>query len=146
MKLSFKKLRPNAIIPHAATAQSAGLDLHACIEKPITIPVGGNVTIPCGVGCCPERADVVMLIFIRSSLGRKYGLTLANSVGVIDSDYRGEILVPIINHGTEPYTLQPGERFAQMVITPLIFPTVVEADSLPASERGLGGFGSTGRH
>lgn len=145
MKLTFKKLRPNAIIPKSATAQSAGLDLHACIEQPITIPVGSSVTIPCGVGCCPERADVVMLIFIRSSLGRKYGLTLANSVGVIDSDYRGEILVPIINHGQEPYTIQPGERFAQMVITPLIFPLVEEADELPASERGLGGFGSTGK-
>lgn len=145
MKLTFKKLRPNAIIPKAATAQSAGLDLHACIEEPITIPVGRSVTIPCGVACCPERADVVMLIFIRSSLGRKHGLTLANSVGVIDSDYRGEILVPIINHGQEPYTIQPGERFAQMVVTPLIFPCIEEAEELPDSERGLGGFGSTGR-
>ena len=145
MKLTFKKLRPGAKIPAAATKLSAGLDLHACIDEPVTIPVGKSVTIPCGVGCCPERADVVMLIFIRSSLGRNHGLTLANSVGVIDSDYRGEIMVPIINHGSEPYTLQPGERFAQMVVTPLIFPSVEEADELNPSERGLNGFGSTGK-
>lgn len=146
LKLTFKKLRPNAIIPKAATAQSAGLDLCACIEQPVTIGLGEICTVPCGIACCPESADVVLLIFIRSSLGRKFGLTLANSVGVVDSDYRGEILVPIINHGQEPYTLEPGERFAQMVVTPVIFPEVEEADQLPQTERGESGFGSTGRH
>lgn len=145
MKLLFKKIRENAAIPLAATKTSAGLDLHACIDTAITINVGETVTIPCGIACCPERDDVVMLVFIRSSLGRKFGITLANSVGVIDSDYRGEILVPIINHGCAPYTLEPNERFAQLVVTPVIFPEVEEVGSLPESERGENGFGSTGR-
>ena len=86
-----------------------------------------------------------MLVFIRSSLGRKYGLTLANSVGVIDSDYRGEIMVPLINHGSQPCTLFPGERFSQLVALPVYLPEVLESDSLPESERGKSGFGSTGR-
>lgn len=145
MKLTFKKIKENAVIPSAATKTSSGLDLHACISEPITINVGESVTVPCGIAVCPEREDVVMLIFIRSSLGRKHGVTLANSVGVIDSDYRGEILVPIINHGTAPFTLEPNERFAQLVVTPIIFPEICQADELPESERGESGFGSTGR-
>ncbi len=146
LNLQIKKLRPDAILPQAATKLSAGLDLHACIDEPMTLPVGEIVTIPCGIAVCPDLRDgnVVMLVIIRSSLGRKHGLTLANSVGVIDSDYRGEILVPIINHGSEPYTFESGERFAQLV--PLFVPicTVTEAEELPESDR-AGGFGSTGR-
>ena len=86
-----------------------------------------------------------MLVFVRSSLGRKFGLTLANSVGVIDSDYRGEILVPMVNHGNEPYTIQDGERFAQLVVTPVIFPEICLSDELDETERGVNGFGSTGK-
>lgn len=145
MTLKIKKLRENALIPHAATKLSAGLDLCACIDNPVTLPVGETVTLPTGIACAPDREDVVMLVFVRSSLGRLHGLTLANSVGVIDSDYRGEILVPIINHGKEPYTFVPGERFAQLVVTPVIFPDIVESDTLPETERGLNGFGSTGK-
>lgn len=145
LKLTFKMLRDNAVIPKSATATSAGLDLCVCSDAPITISPGEIVTIPCGIACYPEREDVVLLVFIRSSLGRKFGLTLSNSVGVIDSDYRGEILVPIINHGSKPYTFEPGERFAQIVVTPVIFPEVCESDELPDSERGENGFGSTGR-
>ena len=145
MIIRFKKLSENAVIPHAATADSAGLDLHACIGSPLVINPEEVVSVPCGVACCPERRDVVMLIFIRSSLGRKYGLTLANSVGVIDSDYRGEIIVPLINHGSEPYVLEPGERFAQLVTLPVIFPQAVEASELHDTERGEGGFGYTGK-
>ena len=114
MKLTFKKLREDAIIPHSQTKTSAGLDLHVCLDEPLTLGVGEIKT-------------------------------LHNSVGVIDSDYRGEIMVPIINHGAEPYTFQPGERFAQLVVTPVIFPEIEEADTLPESERGLNGFGSTGK-
>ncbi|MCD7847003.1 MAG: dUTP diphosphatase [Oscillospiraceae bacterium] len=146
LNLQIKKLRPGAILPQAATQLSAGLDLHACIDEPLTLPVGEIVTVPCGIAVCPNLSmgNVVMLVIIRSSLGRKHGLTLANSVGVIDSDYRGEILVPIINHGSEPYTFEPGERFAQLV--PLFVPTctVTESEELPESGR-TGGFGSTGR-
>lgn len=145
MKLTFKKLNENAIIPRSATKTSAGLDLHACLDEPMTILPGEIKTVPTGIACAPEREDVVMLVFVRSSLGRKFGLTLANSVGVIDSDYRGEILVPMINHGREPYILQNGERFAQLVVTPVIFPEICEADELNKTERGDQGFGSTGK-
>ncbi len=88
LSLQIKKLRPNAILPAAATQLSAGLDLHACIDEPLRAPVGEIVTVPCGIAVCPDlsQGNVVMLVIIRSSLGRKYGLTLANSVGVIDSD------------------------------------------------------------
>lgn len=145
MKLYIKRLKENAVIPCAATNGSAGLDLCACIDKPVAVNPGEIKTIPCGIAVCPEDENVVMLVFIRSSLGRKFGLTLANSVGVIDSDYRGEIMVPIINHGSVPYTFEPNERFAQLVVTPVIFPQTVERDELPSTSRGENGFGSTGR-
>ncbi len=145
MKLTFKKLRESAIIPARATKQSAGLDLHACIEKPTEIPVGEIVSFPTGVAVCPESADVVMLVFPRSGLGLRNGITLPNCVGVIDSDYRGEIVVPLINHGREPYVMQPGERLAQLVTVPVIFPETETAEELPESERGTAGFGSSGR-
>ncbi|MBQ8623234.1 MAG: dUTP diphosphatase [Oscillospiraceae bacterium] len=145
MTLKIKKLKPNAIIPKRETQGAAGLDLHACLESPVTIEVGEIFTVPTGIALSPEREDIVMFVIIRSSLGRKHGLTLANSVGVIDSDYRGEILVPIINHGDKPYTLAPDERFAQLVITPVIFPEVCETHDLDRTERGESGFGSTGK-
>ena len=145
MKLTFKKMREGAIIPAAATKQSAGLDLHACISEPVTIMPGEIVSFPLGVAVCPEREDVVMLLFMRSGLGSKHGLALPNSVGVIDSDYRGEMSVPIINLGKEPYTVVPGERIAQLVTLPVIFPEVEVAEQLPESERGTSGFGSSGR-
>ena len=145
MILKIKKLRENAIIPAAATRLSAGLDLHACLDEPVVIQPGEIVNFPTGIGVYPEREDVVMLVFMRSGIGRKYGLSLPNSVGVIDSDYRGEIQVPLINLGKEPYTMMPGERFAQLVTMPVIFPEVVETDELPESERGVSGFGSSGR-
>lgn len=145
MKLTFKKLRDNAVIPKAQTASSAGLDLCACIDQPMRIGSGEIKTIPCGIACCPDRSDIVLLVFIRSSLGRNHGITLANSVGVIDSDYRGEIMVPLVNHGDRDYILEPGERFAQLVAVPILFPSVDQSDSLPSSERGEQGFGSTGR-
>ena len=145
MTLKIRKLNPNATIPKRETKGAAGLDLHACLNSPVTIGVGEIFTVPTGIALSPEREDIVMFVIIRSSLGRKHGLTLANSVGVIDSDYRGEILVPIINHGDKPYTLSPDERFAQLVITPVIFPEVCEALDLDSTERGDAGFGSTGK-
>ncbi len=145
MKLTFKKLRETAQIPSAATKQSAGLDLRACISEPTAINPGEIVSFPTGLAVCPERSDVVMLLFMRSGLGSKFGLTLPNAVGVVDSDYRGEITVPIINLGKEPYIMMPGERMAQLVTLPVIFPEVCEAEELPESERGERGFGSSGR-
>ena len=145
MELKIKKLRPDAIIPNRATKLSAGLDLHACIDDPLTIPIGEIRNFPIGIAVSPERDDVVMLVFPRSGLGRNKGITLPNSVGVIDSDYRGEVQVPLINHGSEPYTVQPGGRIAQRVTVPVIFADPVEADELPESERGASGFGSSGK-
>lgn len=145
MKLTFKKLRENAKIPAAATKLSAGLDLSACIDEPVTLQPGDIASFPIGLAVCPEREDVVMLVFPRSGLGSRHGITLPNSVGVIDSDYRGELSVPLINLGREPYTVMPGERIAQLVTTPVIFPEVCKASEIPESERGTSGFGSSGR-
>ena len=145
MTLTFKKLREGAKIPTAATRLSAGLDLYACIPAPVTINPGESFNFPTGIAVCPDDENVVMLIFVRSGHGVKHCLTLPNSVGVIDSDYRGEISVPIINLGHEPYTMQPGERFAQLVTVPVLFPDTAVADSLPETERGIAGFGSSGR-
>lgn len=146
MQLKIKKLREDAIIPKRETDGAAGLDLHACLDNPVTIEPGRTFLVPSGIAVSPERKDVTMLVIIRSSLGRRFGLTLANSIGVIDSDYRGEILVPVINHGEEAYTMNPGERFAQLVIVPVIFPEILECDELDKTSRGEKGFGSTGKH
>ena len=145
MKLTFKILRDGAQIPAAATKQSAGLDLKACIPEPMTIDPGEIKSFPIGLAVCPEKEDVALLVFPRSGLASKHGITLPNCVGVIDSDYRGEISVPLINLGREPYTVMPGERLAQLITVPIIFPEVEVAEELPESERGTAGFGSSGR-
>ncbi len=145
MKLTFKILREGAQIPAAATKQSAGLDLKACIPEPMTIDPGEIKSFPIGLAVCPEKEDVALLVFPRSGLASKHGITLPNCVGVIDSDYRGEISVPLINLGREPYTVMPGERLAQLITVPIIFPEVEVAEELPESERGTAGFGSSGR-
>lgn len=145
MKLTFKILREGAQIPAAATKQSAGLDLKACIPEPMTINPGEIKSFPIGLAVCPEREDVALLVFPRSGLASKHGITLPNCVGVIDSDYRGEISVPLINLSREPYTVMPGERLAQLITVPIIFPEVEVAEELPESERGTAGFGSSGR-
>lgn len=144
MKLTIKKLNDNAIIPIQATVGSAGFDLSACIDVPLTIAPNEIVKVPTGLSVALESNDAVILIHARSSLATKNGITLANCVGVVDSDYRGEILIPLINLGGESYTIEPNQRIAQMVITPIIIPLIVEASVLPETKRGSGGFGSTG--
>ena len=144
MKLFIKKLDENAIEPKRATEFSAGYDLSACLEKPLEIKSGEIVKVPTKISVAPSEKNVVILIYARSSLATKHGLTLANSVGVVDSDYRGEILVPLINLGKETYTINHGERIAQMVITPILTPTIEITDTLEETQRGKGGFGSTG--
>ena len=131
-------------LPSAATAGSAGLDLAACLDRPVTLRPGEIAVIPCGAAV-EIPAGHVGLVFGRSGLGIKHGVTLANSVGVIDSDYRGELRAGLINRSGEPYTVQPGERIAQLVILPYAACTPVLADELSESDRGAGGFGSTGR-
>lgn len=144
--LKMKKVRENAIIPKRATAGSAGLDLCACIDEPLTVKAGERAVIPSGIAIALESSEVVALVFARSGLAIKHGISLSNSVGVIDSDYRGEICVGIINTSREDYTVNPGERIAQLVLTPVIPAEPVEVESLDETERGASGFGSTGRN
>ena len=122
-----------------------GADLCACLDAPVTIAPGETAMIPLGLTCQPTRRDVALLVYPRSGLASKHGITLANAVGVVDSDYRGEICVGLCNVSDTPYTIEPGERVAQMVIAPVLTLSVVEIGELGETERGSGGFGSTGR-
>ncbi len=143
-QILFKKLNPAAVIPQRATAGSAGLDLKACLTEPVTLQKGEHALIPTGLAVKVEEGFAAML-FARSGLAIKHGIGLLNGVGVVDSDYRGEICVGVINQFEEAYTIEPGERIAQMVVMPVSLAPVAEADDLDQTDRGAGGFGSTGR-
>ena len=142
--LQIKKMRKNAVVPVRSTAGSAGLDLAACIEEPVCIQPGERALIPSGIAV-GLLENTVGLVFARSGLSVKKGIALANGVGVIDSDYTGEILVGLLNTSHEGYTVMPGERIAQLVVMPGLPLPVQEVEELKATERGAGGFGSTGR-
>lgn len=142
--LKIIKLSNKSYIPKKATDGSAGMDLHACIDKEITISPGDLVKIPCGIAISVPMGYAAF-VFARSGLGIKYGISLSNGVGVIDSDYRGEVCVGLCNLGKEEYTITPDERIAQLVILKVESPIVVEVDSLDETQRGTGGFGSTGK-
>ncbi|MBR0511436.1 MAG: dUTP diphosphatase [Ruminococcus sp.] len=144
MKLTFKKLDPKAVIPSRATSGSAGLDLCACLDAPVTIESGEIKMIPLGITAEPDREDIALLIYPRSGLSSKYGVSLANCVGVVDSDYRGAWFVPLINHGKEPFTVEHGMRIAQLIPTSILMPEIEVSDRLSETERGTGGFGSSG--
>lgn len=143
--MKIKKVRENAKVPHRATDGSAGLDLCACIDEPITLASGDTAVIPTGVAIALPSAEYGAFVFPRSGIAIKHGIGLLNSVGVIDSDYRGEIMVGVINQIKESYTIEPGERIAQMVIMPVSMMPVTEVAELDDTERGAGGFGSTGK-
>lgn len=145
MDLKIKRVRDDAVLPVRATDGSAGMDLHAWLEQPLTVQPGERVRIPTGIAIGLPSPETVALVFARSGLAIKHGLTLSNCVGVIDSDYTGEIQVGMINQGDVAYTVQPGERIAQLVIMPVLLPRLVETDTLDETVRGAGGFGSTGR-
>ena len=145
MYLSIQKLHPDAQLPVRATAQSAGYDLHAYLEQDVVLQPGEIRKIPTGIAAAPSRKDVMLCIFPRSGLASKFGISLANAVGVVDSDYRGELLVPLINLGKEDFTVQNGMRIAQLVVAPYLRAEFREADKLTDTERGEGGFGSTGK-
>ena len=146
MKLLIKKLRAGAVIPRRATAESAGYDLSACLEGPLTVRPGETLKVPTGIAAAVEGDEkCVLLIYARSGTAVKKGLAPANCVGVVDSDYRGEIMVALHNHSGEDRVIEPGERIAQLVITPVFMPEAVEVPELTETERGAGGFGSTGR-
>ncbi|MDR1701093.1 MAG: dUTP diphosphatase [Lachnoclostridium sp.] len=143
-KVRFTKIKKNAKKPSYGTEYAAGADLYACIENKMMVEPGQTVFV--GTGLTMEiPAGFVGLIYARSGLACKRGLAPANKVGVIDSDYRGEIIVALHNHGGETVEIENEERVAQMVIAPYIFAKYEEADSLEETNRGAGGFGSTGR-
>ncbi len=142
--LRIKRLNESAHLPTYQTAGAAGMDLHAALEHPINIGRGDIVPVPLGFAMAiPEGFEAQ--IRPRSGLASRHGITLPNAPGTIDCDYRGEVIVPLINLGREVFTVEPGMRIAQMVIAPVSRVDVVESDGLDSTERGDGGFGSTGR-
>lgn len=144
MIVRIKKLSDKAVLPQRGTAGAAGADLRVLLDEPCAILPGKTVMLPTGLSMeIPE--GYVGLIFARSSLGTKRGLAPANKVGVIDSDYRGEVKVALHNHSDQPQTVEPGERVAQLVIVPFLAAEYEEAQELSDTDRGEGGFGSTGR-
>ena len=149
MELKIKALSPkigtDIPAPFYASAGAAAMDLHACVDEAVTIPAGGRKVIPTGIAIALPSADYVALVFARSGLGIKHGIAPANCVGVIDSDYRGEIMVGLHNAGDTDYTIQPGDRIAQLMITPVMQAQICMVDQLDDTARGAGGFGSTGK-
>ena len=139
-----KLLRAGAKLPSYGTAEAAGADLYACLEEAVTIEPNATAFIPTGIALEVPR-HCAGLVYARSGLACKKGLAPANKVGVIDSDYRGEIYVALHNHGTLAQNVENGERIAQIVITPVLQPVYETAEALSDTVRGEGGFGSTGR-
>ena len=144
-RIASPKGRIPDALPHPATAGAAGADLCANIDTALTIQPMGRAVVPTGIAIELPDAGYGAFVFARSGLGIKHGLTLSNGVGVIDSDYRGEICVGLVNLSNTAYTIQPGERIAQLCILPVMQFLPVETDTLSETERGTGGFGSTGR-
>lgn len=144
MELKIKKTHRNAVIPKRATEGSAGFDLSAALDEPIDIMPGETKNISSGIAIELPLKDMVALMFARSSLGAKYGVTLANSVGVIDSDFRGTIGMVLVNNSTNPFHIESGDRLAQLIVISTISLNVVEVEELNSTKREIGGFGSTG--
>ncbi len=149
MKIKFKKFNPdigiNIPAPDYATAGAAGIDLAASIMEPVLINPGQRAMIPSGLAVDIPGSGLVGLVFPRSGLAARHGITMANAVGVIDSDYKGEIICPVQNNGARPYEIKPGDRIAQLVFVPVLQVEIEFTDQLTDSARGAGGFGSTGR-
>ena len=145
MELKIRKLREGAKIPRRATEGAAGMDLYACIDESITLAPQQLVIVPTGIAIELPDNGCAAFLYARSGLGVKHGICLANGVGVIDSDYRGEVCAGLCNVSDKPYVIAPGERIAQMVIAPVFTPDVVEVSELSDTQRGSGGLGSTGR-
>lgn len=142
--IRVRKLRENAILPAYGSEEAAGADLYACLEESITLAPGETVFIPTGLAMEIPKG-YAGLVYARSSMGAKRGLAPANKVGVIDSDYRGEIMVALHNHGSAVQSVSGGERIAQLLVTPVLQPIFQETEELSDTLRGRGGFGSTGK-
>jgi dUTP pyrophosphatase len=149
-KVQIKVLDPRVgeefPFPHYATDGSAGLDLRACLDAPLEMKPGGTHLIPTGIAVHMEDTAMAAVILPRSGLGHKHGIVLGNLVGLIDSDYQGQIMVSCWNRGKEPFVIQVGERIAQMVFVPVIQVGFEVVEQFTESVRGAGGFGHSGRH
>ncbi len=145
LNVRVQKLHENATLPAYATAGAAAMDIHACLAEAVTLAPGARTLIPTGLAIeLPDR-DSVCVLCARSGLSIKHGVCLANGIGVIDSDYRGEIKVALVNLSDTPYTIEPGERVAQMMFLPVATAALTVVDALGETARGAGGFGSTGK-
>lgn len=149
MDLKIKAVSPkigkDIPLPFYATPGSAAMDLHACVDEAVTIPSGGRSMIPTGLAIALPSPDYVALVYARSGLGIKHGVAPANCVGVIDSDYRGEIIVGLQNSGESDFTVRPGDRIAQLMVAPVVRANLRMVEELDETARGAGGFGSTGK-
>ena len=147
MQIDLKILDPRVAeqLPHYATPGSAGLDLRACLDGPVSLNPGETKLIPTGLAIHLEDAGYAAVILPRSGLGHKHGVVLGNLVGLIDSDYQGQLMVSLWNRGQEPFTVEPFERIAQMVIVPVVQAHFSVVEEFGTSQRGEGGFGSTGK-
>ena len=143
-KVGVKKLRPGAVLPSFGSREAAGADLYACLEESVAIAPGKTVFIPTGLAMALPMG-YVGLVYARSGLACKQDLAPANKVGVIDSDYRGEFMIALHNHGSETRIVANGDRIAQLVIQPYLAVSFEEQEDLDQTQRGQGGFGSTGR-
>ena len=145
LKAVSPKIGAELPFPFYATPGSAAMDLCACIDAPVELPPRQIVRLPTGIAIALPSPEYVALVFARSGLGIRHGVALANGVGVIDSDYRGEIQVGLINQSDVPYTVQPGERIAQLAVLPVVQARLSAVSELDETSRGTGGFGSTGK-
>ncbi|OGT98528.1 MAG: deoxyuridine 5'-triphosphate nucleotidohydrolase [Geobacteraceae bacterium GWC2_48_7] len=147
MKIMNPLIGSSIPLPSYATTGSAAMDMRACLKEPLTVNPGETVMIPSGIAISIHDPEVVAILAPRSGLGIKHGLILANTIGVIDSDYQGEIGIGIHNRGSEPYTVEPGERICQMLFMPVVQTLLAVVEEFSAeSARGAGGFGHTGRN
>ena len=144
IKLLDDQIRP--YLPAYATGGSAGLDLRACLEEPLTLRPGDSVLVPTGIAIHLGDPELAAVLIPRSGLGHKHGIVLGNLVGLIDSDYQGQVFVSCWNRGREPFVVNPMERIAQMVVVPVVQVELNVVESFEESARGAGGFGSTGKH
>ena len=143
VQFCFQRLSPLATVPHYQTEHAAGMDLHAAIESSVEVQPGDIELIPCGFAMAIPSGFEAQ-VRPRSGLATKHGVSMPNAPGTIDADYRGEVKIPLINLGREPFTVESGMRIAQMVISPVMRAEIEEVDTLEETVRGAGGFGSTG--
>jgi dUTP pyrophosphatase len=146
LKILDPRLGGEFPLPHYATDGSAGMDMRACIDEALEMAPGETHLIPTGMAIHVEDPGLAAILLPRSGLGHKHGIVLGNLVGLIDSDYQGQVFVSCWNRGNESFTVKPGERIAQMVIVPVVHADFEIVEDFVASDRGAGGFGHTGRH